>query len=55
MPQLNPAPWLAIFVFSWLVFLTVLLPKVLDFIPPNSPSAQNTKTSEKGSWNWPWY
>nr|YP_009681734.1 ATP synthase F0 subunit 8 [Sicyopterus parvei]QDP13427.1 ATP synthase F0 subunit 8 [Sicyopterus parvei]QDP13440.1 ATP synthase F0 subunit 8 [Sicyopterus parvei] len=34
MPQLNPAPWFAILVFSWLVFLTIVVPKFLTTPSP---------------------
>nr|YP_009516312.1 ATP synthase F0 subunit 8 [Hyporhamphus quoyi]AYD91080.1 ATP synthase F0 subunit 8 [Hyporhamphus quoyi] len=43
MPQLNPAPWFAILVFSWLIFLTVIPPKVLAHSFPNEPTPQSTK------------
>nr|BAK42580.1 ATPase subunit 8 [Trichomycterus areolatus] len=55
MPQLNPAPWFAILVFSWLVFLTVIPNKVLNHTFPNELAtidAQNLKTT---TWNWPWH
>nr|YP_009048982.1 ATP synthase F0 subunit 8 [Plectorhinchus cinctus]AID69713.1 ATPase subunit 8 [Plectorhinchus cinctus] len=55
MPQLNPSPWFAILVFSWLVFLTVLPPKVMAHTYPNDPSPQASKKLETGSWNWPWH
>nr|YP_002519668.1 ATP synthase F0 subunit 8 [Melichthys vidua]AGR91790.1 ATP synthetase subunit 8 [Melichthys niger]AGR91792.1 ATP synthetase subunit 8 [Melichthys niger]AGR91794.1 ATP synthetase subunit 8 [Melichthys niger]AGR91796.1 ATP synthetase subunit 8 [Melichthys niger]WNH17971.1 ATP synthase F0 subunit 8 [Melichthys niger] len=55
MPQLNPAPWFAILVFSWLVFLTILPPKVMAHVFPNESSPQNTEKPKTESWNWPWY
>nr|ASK09406.1 ATP synthase F0 subunit 8 [Acentrogobius viridipunctatus] len=54
MPQLNPAPWLAILVFSELVFLTVVVPKTLSHTFPNSPTPQSTKTPKTESENEPW-
>nr|YP_003002343.1 ATP synthase F0 subunit 8 [Gillichthys seta]ACI23023.1 ATP synthase F0 subunit 8 [Gillichthys seta] len=54
MPQLNPAPWFAILVFSWLVFLTIIVPKTLNHIFPNEPSAQSTKTPKTNAWPWIW-
>nr|BAK42567.1 ATPase subunit 8 [Tetranematichthys quadrifilis] len=55
MPQLNPAPWFAILVFAWLIFLAVIPPKVLNHLPTNeitAPSAENLKSN---TWNWPWH
>nr|YP_009453621.1 ATP synthase F0 subunit 8 [Parexocoetus brachypterus]ARX78509.1 ATP synthase F0 subunit 8 [Parexocoetus brachypterus]WMI34888.1 ATP synthase F0 subunit 8 [Parexocoetus brachypterus] len=54
MPQLNPAPWFAILVFSWLIFLTVIPPKVLAHSFPNEPTSQSTKLPKAEPWNWPW-
>nr|BBG74491.1 ATPase subunits 8 [Parasudis truculenta] len=55
MPQLNPNPWFAILVFSWLVFLIVLPPKVLSHTFPNDPAAQSVEKPEHAHWFWPWY
>nr|AAP75157.1 ATP synthase 8 [Amphiprion allardi]AAP75159.1 ATP synthase 8 [Amphiprion allardi] len=55
MPQLNPAPWFAILVFSWLVFLTVIPPKVLAHIFSNEPTHQSTEKPKTDSWTWPWH
>ncbi|NP_008294.1 ATP synthase F0 subunit 8 (mitochondrion) [Oncorhynchus nerka] len=55
MPQLNPAPWFAILVFSWLVFLTVIPPKVLGHTFTNEPTSQSTEKAKPEPWNWPWH
>nr|YP_010956501.1 ATP synthase F0 subunit 8 [Ogcocephalus parvus]WMY89594.1 ATP synthase F0 subunit 8 [Ogcocephalus parvus] len=55
MPQLAPAPWLAILLFTWLVFLTILPPKVLAHTMPNEPTPQSTKKTKTEPWSWPWY
>nr|NP_739962.1 ATP synthase F0 subunit 8 [Allocyttus niger]BAC23558.1 ATPase subunit 8 [Allocyttus niger] len=55
MPQLNPAPWLMIFVFSWLVFLAVIPPKILAHNFTNEPTTQTTETMKPNPWNWPWH
>nr|WNH20949.1 ATP synthase F0 subunit 8 [Pseudocheilinus octotaenia] len=55
MPQLNPAPWFAIFMFSWLVFLTLIPPKVLATHFPNDPTAQSAEKPLVEPWNWPWF
>nr|YP_009231356.1 ATPase subunit 8 [Pictichromis paccagnellae]ALV90034.1 ATPase subunit 8 [Pictichromis paccagnellae] len=52
MPQLDPSPWFAIFLLSWFVFLTVLLPKITNYTFPNNPAPQNTTKPTKQSWNW---
>nr|WNH36888.1 ATP synthase F0 subunit 8 [Scopeloberyx robustus] len=54
MPQLNPAPWFAILVFSWLIFLVFLPPKVLAHAFPNEPSTQSTEGPHTQSWTWLW-
>nr|QHI42863.1 ATP synthase F0 subunit 8 [Solea solea] len=54
MPQLNPAPWFLILVFSWLVFLTILPPKILNHTFPNEPTPASSKKPLTNSWNWPW-
>nr|YP_009332568.1 ATP synthase F0 subunit 8 [Hemigobius hoevenii]AHH93095.1 ATP synthase F0 subunit 8 [Hemigobius hoevenii] len=54
MPQLNPSPWFAILVFSWLVFLTMLFQKTLNHTFPNEPAPQSTQTAKTNSWSWPW-
>nr|BBG74465.1 ATPase subunits 8 [Bathytyphlops sewelli] len=55
MPQLNPAPWFAILVFSWLVLLVVIPPKVTGHIFPYEPAAQSAKKVKSDPWNWPWH
>nr|YP_006073324.1 ATP synthase F0 subunit 8 [Argyrosomus japonicus]YP_009112217.1 ATP synthase F0 subunit 8 [Argyrosomus amoyensis]YP_009245074.1 ATP synthase F0 subunit 8 [Nibea miichthioides]YP_010949764.1 ATP synthase F0 subunit 8 [Totoaba macdonaldi]AFG17328.1 ATP synthase F0 subunit 8 [Argyrosomus japonicus]AIY56543.1 ATP synthase F0 subunit 8 [Argyrosomus amoyensis]ALC75042.1 ATP synthase F0 subunit 8 [Argyrosomus japonicus]AMR73877.1 ATP synthase F0 subunit 8 [Nibea miichthioides]WMI35603.1 ATP syn len=54
MPQLNPSPWLAIMVFSWLTFLIIIPPKIMAHIFPNEPTPQSTEKSKTETWNWPW-
>nr|ASB29546.1 ATP synthase F0 subunit 8 [Oncorhynchus masou masou] len=53
MPQLNPAPWFAILVFSRLVFLTVIPPKVLGHTFTNEPTSQSTEKAKPEPRNWP--
>nr|YP_001650805.1 ATP synthase F0 subunit 8 [Aeoliscus strigatus]BAF74929.1 ATPase subunit 8 [Aeoliscus strigatus]BBU25713.1 ATPase subunit 8 [Aeoliscus strigatus] len=55
MPQLNPSPWFAILVFTWLVFLIVIPPKILAHKFPNEPASQATTTIKTEPWNWPWH
>nr|ACJ43535.1 ATP synthase F0 subunit 8 [Chioglossa lusitanica] len=55
MPQLNPGPWFAIFMVSWLIYLAFIMPKVMKFIYQNKPTLQNIKKENPQSWNWPWY
>nr|YP_003457009.1 ATP synthase F0 subunit 8 [Neoceratias spinifer]BAI77096.1 ATPase subunit 8 [Neoceratias spinifer] len=54
MPQLNPAPWFTILVFSWLVFLAVLPPKVLAHTFPNDPAREVAQAPQALPWSWPW-
>nr|CBX53548.1 ATPase subunit 8 [Lucifuga subterranea] len=55
MPQLNPSPWLAILVFSWLIFTAVIPPKILAHSSPNEPTSQGMKKPKTEPWNWPWH
>nr|QFZ99231.1 ATP synthase F0 subunit 8 [Eleginus gracilis] len=55
MPQLNPAPWFMIFMFTWAIFLTILPPKVTAHTFPNEPSPQSMTTPKTSPWNWPWH
>nr|YP_003345402.1 ATP synthase F0 subunit 8 [Ariosoma shiroanago]BAI53410.1 ATPase subunit 8 [Ariosoma shiroanago] len=55
MPQLNPAPWFVIMVFSWIVFLTILPTKVLAHHFINNPNPKTTKKPKKEPWNWTWH
>nr|YP_003434094.1 ATP synthase F0 subunit 8 [Clinocottus analis]AAX77228.1 ATPase 8 [Clinocottus analis]ACO49626.1 ATP synthase F0 subunit 8 [Clinocottus analis] len=55
MPQLNPAPWFAILVFSWLVFLIVIPPKVMAHTFPNEPALQSADSLKTEAWPWSWH
>nr|ATU84795.1 ATP synthase F0 subunit 8 [Ictalurus punctatus] len=55
MPQLNPAPWFAILVFSWLIFLTVIPNKVLNHTFTNEVTTLSAEKLKSDTWNWPWH
>nr|YP_010704586.1 ATP synthase F0 subunit 8 [Pseudechidna brummeri]ULM61743.1 ATP synthase F0 subunit 8 [Pseudechidna brummeri] len=55
MPQLNPAPWFMILLFSWLVFLMMIPTKVMSHNFNNEPTPHMTETKTTHSWNWPWH
>nr|WNH22041.1 ATP synthase F0 subunit 8 [Sparisoma chrysopterum] len=55
MPQLNPSPWLAILIISWMIFLSVVPKKVLSRIFPNDPASQRALHSKTDPWSWPWH
>nr|QUJ18403.1 ATP synthase protein 8 [Chrysiptera taupou] len=55
MPQLNPAPWLLIMLFSWVVFLIIIPPKILSHATPNEPTLQSIETPKAEPWAWPWH
>nr|YP_010956839.1 ATP synthase F0 subunit 8 [Synodus foetens]WMY89984.1 ATP synthase F0 subunit 8 [Synodus foetens] len=54
MPQLNPAPWFSILILSWLVFLAVIPPKVINHSFPNEPVSRTGDAMKPHSWTWPW-
>nr|BAO08927.1 ATPase subunit 8 [Osteochilus melanopleurus] len=54
MPQLNPNPWFAILVFSWLIFLTILPTKTSNHISPNETTPTSAEKHKTNSWDWSW-
>nr|NP_937925.1 ATP synthase F0 subunit 8 [Hiodon alosoides]YP_004221893.1 ATP synthase F0 subunit 8 [Hiodon tergisus]BAC24001.1 ATPase subunits 8 [Hiodon alosoides]BAJ54211.1 ATPase subunits 8 [Hiodon tergisus] len=55
MPQLNPAPWFLILLFSWLVFLTIIPTKIMGHSFTNEPTTRTAKETHLTSWTWPWH
>nr|WNH22821.1 ATP synthase F0 subunit 8 [Zalieutes mcgintyi] len=55
MPQLAPTPWLATLLFTWLVFLTILPPKILAHTLPYEPTPQAIEKPKTEAWSWPWH
>nr|YP_002907482.1 ATP synthase F0 subunit 8 [Papyrocranus congoensis]BAH58965.1 ATPase subunits 8 [Papyrocranus congoensis] len=55
MPQLNPAPWLLILLFSWFVFLMIALPKITKHDLIGEPAPKTIKTHDSTKWFWPWH
>nr|YP_003734915.1 ATP synthase F0 subunit 8 [Callorhinchus capensis]ADI57818.1 ATP synthase F0 subunit 8 [Callorhinchus capensis] len=53
MPQLNPHPWFMIFLFTWIIFLTILPNKIYKHTYTNKPSI-NITLPKLNNWNWPW-
>nr|WNH20325.1 ATP synthase F0 subunit 8 [Asterorhombus filifer] len=54
MPQLNPAPWFATLLFSWLILLALVLPKILSFTIPADTLPQRSASMVKPTWTWKW-
>nr|NP_818921.1 ATP synthase F0 subunit 8 [Gonorynchus greyi]BAC67524.1 ATPase subunit 8 [Gonorynchus greyi] len=66
MPQLDPAIWFPILIFSWILFTVAIPHKVATLASPNTPKDPNTEEanvppSQHPSpaplqpWNWPWH
>nr|YP_009465647.1 ATP synthase F0 subunit 8 [Doryichthys boaja]AHN95973.1 ATPase subunit 8 [Doryichthys boaja]QAB47281.1 ATP synthase F0 subunit 8 [Doryichthys boaja] len=55
MPQLNPSPWFAIMIFSWIVLMTIVPLKILNHKFPNSPIFTEPKALQSKFWYWPWH
>nr|YP_010957073.1 ATP synthase F0 subunit 8 [Anthias woodsi]WMY90335.1 ATP synthase F0 subunit 8 [Anthias woodsi]WNH19896.1 ATP synthase F0 subunit 8 [Anthias woodsi] len=55
MPQLNPNPWLIIFLFSWMIFLALLPLKITAHTYPNELSRQTPQVFKTQPWTWPWH
>nr|YP_007890846.1 ATP synthase F0 subunit 8 [Johnius grypotus]AGH27488.1 ATP synthase F0 subunit 8 [Johnius grypotus] len=54
MPQLNPSPWLALMLLSWLTFLIIVPSKVMAHLFPNVPTPRSSEELKMGTWSWPW-
>ncbi|YP_138244.1 ATP synthase F0 subunit 8 (mitochondrion) [Myxocyprinus asiaticus] len=54
MPQLNPAPWFAILVFSWMIFLTIAPTGMVNHVFTNEPTPVSAEKHKNESWDWPW-
>nr|QOD97871.1 ATP synthase F0 subunit 8 [Podilymbus podiceps] len=54
MPQLNPNPWFLTMLATWLIYLTIIQPKLLSFTPTNHPSNVSSTTPKTTPWPWPW-
>nr|YP_002317354.1 ATP synthase F0 subunit 8 [Apeltes quadracus]BAG83070.1 ATPase subunit 8 [Apeltes quadracus] len=54
MPQLNPSPWFAMLIFSWLVFLIIIPSKVMAHIFHSEPTMQSAEKRLTNPWTWPW-
>nr|BAK42061.1 ATPase subunit 8 [Crenuchus spilurus] len=55
MPQLNPAPWLTILIFSWLIFVLIIPTKIMKHMFINEITSTDVKKSKIMPWNWPWH
>nr|AGU46599.1 ATP synthase F0 subunit 8 [Quasipaa shini] len=53
MPQLLPAPWFFILVFTWIIFTSLAPQKILSHLFLNEPAFKFTKTT-KHTWAWLW-
>nr|YP_097080.1 ATP synthase F0 subunit 8 [Rhyacotriton variegatus]AAU20517.1 ATP synthase F0 subunit 8 [Rhyacotriton variegatus] len=53
MPQLNPNPWLTIFMVAWLMYLFLLMFK-MNLKMTNELMLQNINKFNNKSWYWPW-
>nr|YP_009019735.1 ATP synthase subunit 8 [Phodilus badius]AHJ91116.1 ATP synthase subunit 8 [Phodilus badius] len=54
MPQLNPNPWFPIMILSWLIFSTIIQPKLLPTTPSNHPHNKPFPPIKPTPWTWPW-
>nr|YP_086845.1 ATP synthase F0 subunit 8 [Rhineura floridana]AAT08494.1 ATP synthase F0 subunit 8 [Rhineura floridana] len=54
MPQLNPAPWLLIFLLTWTTLITIFLPKTFTLTQTTNPSTTSIDMDIKQPWTWPW-
>nr|AGC13259.1 ATP synthase 8 [Poecilia hondurensis]AGC13261.1 ATP synthase 8 [Poecilia hondurensis]AGC13265.1 ATP synthase 8 [Poecilia hondurensis] len=55
MPQLIPTPWLALLIFSWTIFSTIVLPKMLKHSFPDNPTPRSKQDLHKNKWDWSWH
>nr|YP_001816860.1 ATP synthase F0 subunit 8 [Arapaima gigas]AAM08973.1 ATPase subunit 8 [Arapaima gigas]AAM08977.1 ATPase subunit 8 [Arapaima gigas]AAM08981.1 ATPase subunit 8 [Arapaima gigas]AAM08985.1 ATPase subunit 8 [Arapaima gigas]AAM08989.1 ATPase subunit 8 [Arapaima gigas] len=55
MPQLNPTPWFLVLLFSWMVLLVIIPPKVMHHHFTGDPTHHSAKEQTQTPWNWPWH
>nr|YP_010960591.1 ATP synthase F0 subunit 8 [Myrophis microchir]WNH38033.1 ATP synthase F0 subunit 8 [Myrophis microchir] len=55
MPQLKFILWFKILIYSWIMFLVFIPPKVTAFVYSFLPNPKTTKKTKKGPWTWPWH
>nr|ABA11026.1 ATPase subunit 8 [Calotomus carolinus]ABA11030.1 ATPase subunit 8 [Calotomus carolinus]ABA11032.1 ATPase subunit 8 [Calotomus carolinus]ABA11034.1 ATPase subunit 8 [Calotomus carolinus]ABA11036.1 ATPase subunit 8 [Calotomus carolinus] len=55
MPQLNPYPWLKIMVYTWMLLMIILPPKVISFLYSKDPITKKSKEPKGPPWSWPWH
>nr|YP_010567833.1 ATP synthase F0 subunit 8 [Noturus leptacanthus]UZC55474.1 ATP synthase subunit 8 [Noturus leptacanthus]UZC55487.1 ATP synthase subunit 8 [Noturus leptacanthus]UZC55500.1 ATP synthase subunit 8 [Noturus leptacanthus] len=55
MPQLNPAPWFMILVYSWLILLMMIPNKVLNHTFTNDIATLGAEKLKSSTWTWPWH
>nr|YP_008593721.1 ATP synthase F0 subunit 8 [Epinnula magistralis]BAN83741.1 ATPase subunit 8 [Epinnula magistralis] len=55
MPQLNPGPWFAIMLFTWLMLLISIPTKILSRIFTNKLNSQDSEKPKGMPWTWPWH
>nr|AGN71306.1 ATP synthase F0 subunit 8 [Leptopelis vermiculatus] len=53
MPQLLPDPWFFLFIASWYIILTLIVPKIMKYKLFNLPQ-HHQDTKNQPSWHWPW-
>nr|YP_008993068.1 ATP synthase F0 subunit 8 [Paraplagusia bilineata]AFB71251.1 ATP synthase subunit 8 [Paraplagusia bilineata] len=54
MPQLDPGPWLSIWLTSWLIFIFMMPSLIMLFQPYNSQTKGHNLKNTKNPWYWPW-
>nr|YP_010503100.1 ATP synthase F0 subunit 8 [Pristella maxillaris]QYF07782.1 ATP synthase F0 subunit 8 [Pristella maxillaris]UXD78983.1 ATP synthase F0 subunit 8 [Pristella maxillaris] len=55
MPQLILSPWFFILVVSWVIFLTIIPSKVMNFYFNNEPETASTHKPKTHAWDWTWH
>nr|UDN39091.1 ATP synthase subunit 8 [Hyphessobrycon roseus] len=55
MPQLILNPWFFILVTSWLIFLTIIPSKVMNFYFNNEPETASALKPKTHTWDWTWH
>nr|ACS37070.1 ATP synthase F0 subunit 8 [Geotrypetes seraphini] len=53
MPQLNPSPWFATLMMTWMILLILMLMKTTVHNPLN-PVTPYSSTTKPNPWLWPW-
>nr|AAK71712.1 ATP synthase 8 [Astyanax mexicanus] len=55
MPQLMTSPWFYTLVASWMIFLSIIPPKIMKHYFNNEPEMASEHNLKTSAWDWVWH